>query len=160
MKTVIKHTFVIFLVVVFFSACGDNKGTKEDVENTPLLDKVSYESQKIEHQDAEDYINDYRDYIDDVRRDLADSDPTKYPNDKKKLNYGSWVRLGELREVLLNANFKDDDQLYLMNGIKGDSTEIFFSLRTSQKGPNQDSIWLSFDFTRPCPTGCPDWFQY
>lgn len=170
MKSIIKHAICI-LTCSFLLSCNQEKATKDE---TSVVDKiVSYESHVIEEEDASNGLKAYKSYIELVQNNLSKNNERVFKNNPEKLNYGSEVDLKEFREILLNHRFKNNDKLFLMNALrpkidkKGDTiegeyvTEIIFVLESklvSESKTETDTIVSNtyFDFTRPCPTGCPE----
>lgn len=181
MKTTIKSVVLMTIAFTLFVSCHQEKTTEEDSNTTdrPIIKKdIDYDSYKIENEDeAIVALKAYKDYIELVKESL---DPTKFPDNSDKLNYGSESFSEELIEILVrkrqmhtgnnidHITDDDKDRLFLMNAIRpkldkdGNKieeevvTEIIYVLQSEQTvGTKTAYTHTYFDFTRPCPTGCP-----
>lgn len=159
MKTILKSTILFSLVLICLSACDGNKPTEKIPNDLKLGEPSDFE---IEEAYADSAITNYYTYINDVKEELSVADSNKYPSSatNEKLNYGVWVDLQELKDVLEDAG--PNAELYLMNGImRNDSTETIFALKTTPRGGVSDVImWEYFDFTQACPNNCPGFMDF
>ncbi|MEM6722334.1 MAG: hypothetical protein AAF611_23610 [Bacteroidota bacterium] len=174
MKILGNYVVLILLTCICLIACKQEKTTKKVTTANSidsLLTKLNscvkdntYQHHKLKADTAIASLNSYKNYIDRAKRALLST--TDFSDAEDKLNYGSKVDFSLLLQVLLKHNFKCTDKLFLLNGIRprrdekgkkipGDSVaEIIFVLES--KDINKQPQYTFFDFTRPCPNGCPD----
>lgn len=130
-----------------------NGGNTSDAEPTACRvpnpeDPEEYLPYRITETCASNYISDYKEYIAGVLDTVVVGGGDSLYN-SEKLVRGARVKIGELRAILEDAKYDDDDHLFVMMGIMDtDSTEMIFVLEST----DGDDY---FDFTRPCPPGCP-----
>lgn len=174
MKSTIKYTVLIAITFTLFVSCNQEKTTKTEIPKSENKFVKNFEDcsekgvlrYKICEDMAYDYLSRYNSYIDDVRDDLKKYDPTVYENTRETLNYGSHTTVREFRNILKNTNFKDDDKIFLMNGMKQrkvdgkDVTEVIFVVESFPRGianakSSDGPTYTYFNFTQPCPNGCP-----
>jgi hypothetical protein len=165
MKTTIKNAVLIGLIFTCFFSC--NKTDQSNLGPSPVIDTLGCNGHgKIRSQICQDsasyYINSYQTYIDTVKIDLKKRYPIKYRNieSSQKLNYGSATTVKEIRTLLRNTHLKDEDKVYVMNGIvKGVTETIFVIESVSRKGSientEDETTTTYFDFTQACPNSCP-----
>ena len=165
MKTTIKNTLLIALVFTCFYSC--NKTDQSNLGPSPVIDKIGCNGKgKIRSQICQDsasyYINSYQSYIDTVKNDLKKRYPIKYRDidSSQKLNYGSATTVKELRTLLRNTHLKDEDNVYVMNGIVKGVTETIFVIEStprkqSRENTENETTTTYFDFTQACPNSCP-----
>ncbi|WP_298512602.1 hypothetical protein [uncultured Kordia sp.] len=167
MKTISKYAAFIAIICSSFVACKQEKPelTNSRVVNWNLCtDSTAYESHKLGNEEAESGLRKYKTYIDNVRDTLAKDAPGAFPDMADKLNYGSEVDFDMLLEVLAHRKVECSDKLFVMNAIrpkkedgktiKGEFvTEIMFVIESIDKNGTLSHTY--FDFTRPCPNGCP-----
>lgn len=181
MKPIIQYSVLIAIAFTLFVSCNQKKTTKDDLDTTDIAitkDSIYYDSYKIKDKDsAIKALKRYKDYIELVKKNL---DSTKFSDIDDRLNYGSESFSKELIEILVskkqmdNGNkvidneIDDTDRLFLMNAIRpkfcanrekieGEFvTEIIYILQTEKierTGTTYEHMY--FDFTQPCPNGCP-----
>ena len=176
MKSTIIITSALFVILSFFLACDNDRVSPQgpgDSEASRLI-KTSVLQDLISHEISDtvalECIGEYQDYIGEVdsvvsRHHAAFSDPGT------KLVYGANVDRVTLFE-LLNASTAGDS-LYVMLGIMKsvsgvDSTGLIFAIESDgirskfeslDKRPRSSGGWHFFDFTRPCPDACPDFYN-
>ncbi|MEM1319210.1 MAG: hypothetical protein AAGG75_03085 [Bacteroidota bacterium] len=153
MKSTFIISFFLSILLINLWACAEQKNTDRAIINNegptwPIQDSLP--SFQIEPEKAFEYANNYREYIDGVKDSLGEA------SNDTRLIYGARVAIDELKEILFNSSATDTSgQLYVMLGIMpSDSTEVIFTLQSGIT-----SEWTSYDFTLPCPTGCPEWLD-
>ncbi len=142
---------------------------------TPCKDIKEYGAHEIDKDSAETSLKLYKDYIDSVKNCLDPDAPTPcvLPGEYEVadiLNYGSEVDFDLLLQVLMTRKLDCEHKLFLMNAIRPARDEegkiiegklvneiIFVHEEVTTDGKtNKDVITHTyFDFTRPCPNGCP-----
>jgi hypothetical protein len=173
MKTSIKSVVLIAIAFILFLSCNQEKAIEQEVQvKNAITEKILNDCLgrgKIKNQICEnkayDYLNDYKEFIDDVRVNLDKQEHGTPEENRQALNYGSQTTALELLEVLLTLEknrgpFDEKDKVFLMNARKpakdtlGNAiivTETVFVVEPANGDEN-----YYFDFTRPCPNGCPE----
>ncbi|MBC8756548.1 hypothetical protein H2O64_17885 [Kordia sp. YSTF-M3] len=172
MKSTIKYAVLFVMAFTLFLSCNQEKTDKENPVTKNKLTKESkdcnngrgYIKNQICENEAIGYLEDYKTYIDDVVNYLDDQKHGTPLENRKALNYGSETSALELFEVLLEfkkhrGNLTDDDRIFLMNVRKPETKSKSDMLVTEvvlviQPADGSDNFY--FDFTQPCPNGCPD----
>ena len=186
MKSTITYTVLIAFACTLFLSCNQEKATeavsnkKEAVKDSIIEQVINNNTYEIKDEaEAIEGLEKYKDYIELVQNSL---DPNDFPNRKEKLNYGSESYSEELIAILINVrdqkqskitNDSNEERLFLMNAIlpKRDEdrviigeefvTEIIYVLQSTPRDKDHKlqptlATYTYFDFTRPCPTGCPN----
>lgn len=172
MKSTMKYTVFIVLACTLFVSCNQEKSTKaaSDLKNVQLKDSADckngrgYIRNQICYEEASGYLGNYKTYIDGVVTYLDEQEYGTPEENRNALNYGSETSALELLEVLLEfkkhrGDLTDDDRVFLMNARKTEThsrnemlvTEIVLVIEPADGSEN-----YYYDFTRPCPNGCPD----
>lgn len=172
MKTVSKFIFFSTLFCISFTACKQ----EEKIKQKPILgktivvdwetcsDSAAYESHRIKNHEGVSSLQQYKTYIDRVKDTLTKTSLIAFPNMDDKLNYGSEVDFNVLLEVLSHRKYACSDKLFLMNAMRPKIVdgkpskdeivaEILFVIESKDEKGNP--TYTYFDFTRPCPNGCP-----
>jgi hypothetical protein len=181
MKSTIIYAVVFVLAFTLIVSCNQEQSSKEistDLTNiswTPCKNLEDYGEHEIDKDSAETSLKLYKDYIDRVKsclspQDSKDSTDCEFLDKNEILNYGSEVDFDLLLQVLSERKLDCSHKLFLMNGIRpvrdDDKkiiegkfvTEIIFvheEVITGAKTNKDVIIHTYFDFTRPCPNGCP-----
>jgi hypothetical protein len=144
----------------------------------PCKSIEEYGAHEIDKDSAETSLKLYKDYIDSVKNCLDPDAPTPcvLPGEYEVediLNYGSEVDFDLLLQVLMTRKLDCEHKLFLMNAIRPARdeegkiiegklvNEIIFVheadtiVTTAEKTNKTVKIHTYFDFTRPCPNGCP-----
>ena len=172
MKTTIKYAVILIITFIYLVSCKQEKQMEEKpishkkivVDWELCVDSAEFESHKLGDKKAIKGLIEYKDYIDDVKDTLQKTAPDAFLDMSDILNYGSEVDFDMLLEVLAHRKFVCSDKLFLMNTIRpkkiGDKTivgefvtEVMFVLESLDSLENPE--YTFFDFTRPCPNGCP-----
>jgi len=159
----------LILIVACFWACNSetttekNKDTATTVKKRVIADVEpeacrvpdpknpgEYLPYRITDSCANAYLDDYQAYVTKALDTLEIGGGNPAYN-STRLVYGAKVNLGEIRDILNDSKHKDADDLFVMMGVVNtDSTEMIFVLQSAATGATE-----YFDFTRPCPPGCP-----
>ncbi|WP_298425250.1 hypothetical protein [uncultured Kordia sp.] len=169
MKTTITYAVLLIITFIYLVSCNhtqaETNSFKPIVVDWDLSCPHEHEPHKIGSTEATKGLTEYKDYIDRVKETLDKKAPEAFPDKEDKLNYGSEVDFDLLLEVLAHRKFVCSDKLFLMNTIRpkldenrkpieGEPvTEIMFVLES--KDHKENPTYTYFDFTRPCPNGCP-----
>ena len=164
MKPRFIFTFLFsFSILLLCFSCQDK--SNDSIQNQQNSDNSNVQPNpstfRISTDTAMTRIKRYADFSNNVSSILKTngtySDSTKY------LVYGQKVEIDELKSILSDATDQNND-LFIMLGINNETkeTDIVFSLRCDTIQCSDMPIlpyWEYFDFTRPCPQICPEWFD-
>lgn len=165
MKTIIKNVILMVFAFTLFTSC--NQTNQDNLGPSPVIDTLGCNGKgiirtQICQDSASYYIKSYQTYIDTLKIDLKKRYPIKYKDieSSQKLNYGSATTVKEIRTLLRNTHLKDEDKVYVMNGIVKGVTETIFviesvSRKESKENTEDETTTTYFDFTQACPNSCP-----
>ena len=165
MKPIIKYSILIAIAFTLFVSCNQTQTNQDNLGPSPIIAELGCNGKgiirtQICQDSASYYIKSYQTYIDTVKIDLKKRYPIKYKNieSSQKLNYGSATTVKQLRTLLRNTHLKDEDNVYVMNGIvKGVAETIFVIESVSREESKEEDgpTTTYFDFTQACPHSCP-----
>jgi hypothetical protein len=168
MKTMIKNVVLLVVAFTLFVSCKkENSGDKKSIlVDWDLTCIGGPDTHQIDSTAAIKALVTYKTYIDSVKDTLTKDSPKAFPDKDDMLNYGVQVEYDLLLEVLTNIKYRCEDKLYFMNAIRPKKTkdgkhieeelvtETIIVIESKDKAGNIQHMY--FDFTRPCPNGCPD----
>lgn len=163
---VVSTALLLLCIMLIGFSCSErgngkiNDGSVSHNSNNHTSTKVDVSNFQISPDTAKQRIERYAEFSNNMTDFLeaagVSSDSTKY------FVYGQKVQIDELKSILESATDQHND-LYIMLGIDNvtQETDIIFSLRCDTVQCNFEPVlpfWEYFDFTRPCPQYCPEWF--
>ncbi len=132
---------------------SDDSGSNEQ---TVLGDSLRHQIPAFK---ALKYLERYKVYVSGIAAIIDKENSELFPDPDQKLVFGAKVDRLELIEVLkhsMNPNPAIKDSVYIMMGIMDtDSTELIFVTEHFDT-LKKETVLRYYDFTRPCPTACPD----
>lgn len=164
MKSRIISIFLFFfcLLLVCFSCQDKSTNPKKNLQEANInMVNNNTSAFQISADTAMTRIKKYAEFSDNVSSIIKTNG--SYSDSTKFLVYGQKVQIDELKSILSAAS-DQNNELYIMLGIDNATkeTDIVFSLQCDTIQCSDMPIlpyWEYFDFTRPCPQYCPEWFS-
>jgi hypothetical protein len=142
MKAANYYLLLVIMLAIGLSACSDSLTRK--VEST------TNEAGEIIGDIVEPNPSSVS--IDDVRQWIADFDTV---SGNHEFTHGFKLSVGDISALFEDKDTVNSDTIYAMIGYKAeiDSFDLIFCIET----PTGSGVYKYFDFTKPCPSFCPNY---
>jgi len=158
MKTKFTFALLLGILLVSFLACDGSSTNKvsSNANNTDTVnnDAHTIKTYRISADSATTRILNYSSFVDSLKDSLS-------TENADKLVYGAAIHFTELYEAMSQQRGNSPDSIYflLATDPKTKSADLILAYNpnpTSNMPHLED--WVYFDFTRPCPQYCPNWW--